>query len=265
MEKIILDIENAVISFKSKKGELCNAVNNVSAKLRSGERLAIVGESGSGKTTLMRAVLGLVPLISGYIKLFGRDISSLSNDELNKIRRKCGYIPQDPYGAIPPGLSVIEAVTEPARIASLSASKTEILERAKSLLAELKLKDERILSSRAVGLSGGQRQRVGIARALMLAPKLLLCDEPTSMQDVSTRGEITDVFAHNVKNGMSMIFVTHDLLLAGKSADRIIVMKDGCICEEGASNDILNNPQNKYTKLLLDSVPKFKTTEEKDS
>lgn len=265
MEKIILDIENAVISFKSKKGELCNAVNNVSAKLRSGERLAIVGESGSGKTTLMRAVLGLIPLTSGSIMLFGRDISSISNDELNKIRRKCGYIPQDPYGAIPPGLSVIEAVTEPARIASLSASKTEILERAKSLLAELKLKDERILSSRAVGLSGGQRQRVGIARALMLAPKLLLCDEPTSMQDVSTRGEITDVFAHNVKNGMSMIFVTHDLLLAGKSADRIIVMKDGCICEEGASNDILNNPQNKYTKLLLDSVPKFKTTEEKDS
>ena len=137
--------------------------------------------------------------------------------------------------------------------------------RAKSLLAELKINDERIFASRAVGLSGGQRQRVGIARALILSPKLLLCDEPTSMQDVSTRSEITDVFKRRTESGMSMIFVTHDLLLAGKSADRIIVMKDGIVCEDGTSKEILNNPKSEYTQLLLDSVPKFKTTEENNS
>lgn len=265
METTILSVQNVSVSFKSKRGTVHKAVDSVSFALEMGESLAIVGESGSGKTTLMRAVMGLVPIESGSIRLMGKDISELTPAEFNKIRRECGYMPQDPYGAIPPGLSALEAVTEPLQIASIPISKEEMARRAKSLLAELKINDERIFASRAVGLSGGQRQRVGIARALILSPKLLLCDEPTSMQDVSTRSEITDVFKRRTERGMSMIFVTHDLLLAGKSADRIIVMKDGIVCEDGTSKEILNNPKSEYTQLLLDSVPKFKTTEENNS
>ncbi|MFR5881773.1 MAG: ATP-binding cassette domain-containing protein, partial [Cloacibacillus evryensis] len=137
----------------------------------------------------------------------------------------------DPYGAIPPGLSVIDAVTEPEISAGVRRAKEERRERAKDLLAEVGLTGERILSSRAVGLSGGQRQRVELARALMLDPELLLCDEPTSMQDASTRGEIIEVLRRRTEKGMSMLFVTHDLLLAAHAARKIIVLKDGRLCE----------------------------------
>lgn len=257
-EKIILSAENLTVSFKSKNGTIHKAADSVNISLKEGETLAIVGESGSGKTTLMRAVMGLTERTCGTVTLFGLCTDTLTSDEYNKVRRQCGYIPQDPYGAIPPGLSVLEAVVEPAVIANLSMTKSERAERARMLLGNLGLTEERILASRAVEISGGQRQRVEIARALMLSPKLLLCDEPTSMQDVSTRGEIIEILAREVSKGMSMIFVTHDLLLAGHAAGRIAVMKDGRICEEGTSREVLNNPVHAYTKSLLAAVPRLK-------
>ena len=259
MEKnnIIIRAENLTVSFKSKNGKTHKAADSINLSLKEGETLAIVGESGSGKTTLMRAIMGLAELACGKISLFGLDTDKLTRGEYNRIRRQCGYIPQDPYGSIPPGLSVIDAVTEPAVIADAPLTKSERTERARTLLASLGLTEERILASRAAEISGGQRQRVEIARALMLSPKLLLCDEPTSMQDVSTRGEIIEILAREVSKGMSMIFVTHDLLLAGHAAGRIAVMKEGKICEEGTSEEVLKNPSHPYTKTLLASVPKL--------
>lgn len=254
---LILKIDKVTVSFTSKKGLPHKAVNNVSLQLHRGDSIAVVGESGSGKTTLMRAVMGLVPRESGAIFLLGTDTGKLPAENFNRLRRMCGYIPQDPYGAIPPGLTVMESVIEPAIIAASPLTKSERAERAAGLLAELGLKDERILASRAVSLSGGQRQRVEIARALMLSPKLLLCDEPTSMQDVSTRGEIIEVLERRTKLGMSLIFVTHDLLLAGRAAAKIAVMKDGMVCEEGVAAEVLSHPQNPYTCSLLDAVPKL--------
>ena len=108
-----------------------------------------------------------------------------------------------------------------------------------------------------MGLSGGQRQRVELARALMLAPELLLCDEPTSMQDVSTRGDIIDALKRRAANGMSLVFVTHDLILAGRAAERILVMKDGLVCEEGPSQKLLSSPSHPYTKALMEAVPRL--------
>ena len=256
----ILNVKNLSVRFKSKNGLVHTAVDDISLTLRDGDVTALVGESGSGKTTLARAVMGLVERAAGTVSLFGKDTSALNAEEFNELRRMCGYIPQDPYGAIPPGLSALDAVTEPAVIArryARSARDARAL-RARLLLKELGLDDERILRSRAVGLSGGQRQRVEIARALMLSPKLLICDEPTSMQDVSTRGEIIEVLYKRVSEGMSMIFITHDLLLAGRAAKSILVMKDGRLCEYGSASDVLDRPKHEYTRALLDAVPRNK-------
>ena len=257
MDNKIIEAVELTVSFRSKKGSVHKAVSDISLSLAPGERLAVVGGSGSGKTTLLRALVGLVKPEKGRVALFGKDLSLLGADELAKARQKCGYVQQDPYGAIPPGLSALDAVCEPAVIAGLDISKEKIRQRAEALLAELGLRGERILRSRAVSLSGGQRQRVQIARALMLSPKILLCDEPTSMQDASTRGEVIDVLEKYAASGTAMIFVTHDLVLAGHAAERIMVMKEGRLCEEGSSEQILNFPEDPYTVKLISSIPSF--------
>lgn len=257
-DKTILCAENISVSFESKNGNLHKAVDNISISLNEGDTLAIVGESGSGKTTLMRTLIGLQKKDSGFVKMFGKNTDTLSRDEKRVLTRNCGYVPQDPYGALPPGLSAIETVMEPFIISSATLSKNEMKERAQVLLEKVGLFGERIANSRAVSLSGGQRQRVELARALALSPKLLLCDEPTSMQDVSTRTDLIELLESYVSRGTAMIFVTHDLMLAACAARRIMVMKDGKLCEEGLSLEVLNNPKHEYTKALLQAVPKAK-------
>ena len=252
----VLSVKDLSVSFISKNGTVHQALDGAEFSLAAGRSLAVVGESGSGKTTLLRAIIGLAEKSGGSVTLFGRDTESVPKRELVLLRRRCGYVPQDPYGAIPPGLSALDAVIEPAIIAGVM-DKSERRERAAALLAELGITDERMLNSRAVGLSGGQRQRVELARALMLSPELLLCDEPTSMQDVSTRGDIIDALKRRARGGMASLFVTHDLMLAARAAERVIVMKDGRICEEGPSDAILSAPSHEYTKALLAAVPRF--------
>ena len=257
MDSKVIEAEKITVSFKSKRGERQRAVSDISLSLAPGETLAVVGGSGSGKTTLLRTLIGLVKPDAGHVALYGSDISLARSRELAKLRQRCGYVQQDPYGAIPPGLTALDSVCEPAIIAGIRTGREEIRERAVTLLAELGLKGERVLKSRAAGLSGGQRQRVQIARALMLSPGILLCDEPTSMQDASTRGEVIDVLTKHVAEGTAMIFVTHDLLLAGRAADRIMVMKEGSLCEEGPSGKILNSPDDPYTIRLISAIPGF--------
>lgn len=257
MAMMIADVKALTVKFRSRKGGVVIAVENLSLSLRAGETLAVVGESGSGKTTLMRSMLGLAESTSGSVSLFGKELAGLSARELALTRRRCGYVPQDPYGAIPPGLSAFDAVCEPDRIAKPGRSMAETRERATRLLLKLGLRDERIWRSRPVSLSGGQRQRVEIARALMLAPQLLLCDEPTSMQDVSTRGDIIEILRAFVEAGASMLFITHDLLLAARIADRIIVLKDGKLYEEGSATDLIRTPRSAYTTNLVNAVPRI--------
>ncbi|MDY3868282.1 MAG: dipeptide/oligopeptide/nickel ABC transporter ATP-binding protein [Pyramidobacter sp.] len=250
----ILEARDLSVTFRSKNGSVHRAVDSLSLSIEAGETLAVVGESGSGKTTLMRALLGLVES-SGSVSLFGQQLERLTPDELARVRRRCGYVPQDPYGALPPGLTALSAVMEPEIIARTGRSRAQMRERAVQLLAELGLEGDRILSSRAVGLSGGQRQRVELARALMLDPQLLLCDEPTSMQDASTRGEIIDILRRRTQRGMAMIFVTHDLRLAAQAARRIVVMHRGRVCEQGSSSEVLSCPKDAYTQELIAAIP----------
>lgn len=256
MEKII-ETKNLTVDFRSRGAKSHRALDGLDLALTRKETLAVVGESGSGKSTLLRAAIALISPTAGSVSLFGKDTARVPAPELNSLRRRCGYVPQDPYGAIPPGLSVIDAVMEPEIIAGVKRAKEARRARAEALLAEVGLAGERILSSRAVGLSGGQRQRVELARALMLDPELLLCDEPTSMQDASTRGEIIEVLRRRTDEGMSLLFVTHDLLLAARAAQKIIVLKDGRLCESGASKEVLAAPRHPYTRALLEALPRL--------
>jgi peptide/nickel transport system ATP-binding protein len=241
------------------RGEEVWALKSISFSMRAGETLSVVGESGSGKTTLLRSMLGLVRPTTGRIELWGRSVDAMTDEERLAARRRCGYVPQDPYGSLPPTLTVLGAVTEPWNI--VCGARGETRERgaakAKELLSELKLPEEIWGARVRYSLSGGQRQRVAVARALILDPEILLCDEPTAMQDVSTRGEVLEVLIRRVREGMSMIMVTHDLLLAKQAAKQALVLYRGEIVESGGSREIFERPSHEYTRALLAALPRL--------
>ena len=239
-----------------RKSEGVWALRNLSCELEKGETLSIVGESGSGKTTLLRALLGLVPPSAGSVELWGEVVQTMTPAERTEVRRRCGYVPQDPYSSLPPTLTVLGAVLEPWSLVH-GGRRDEGLERARNLLVELKLPEELWNVRVRTSLSGGQRQRVALARALILEPELLLCDEPTAMQDVSTRGEVLEVLGKRVRGGMSMILVTHDLLLARYAAARALVLYRGEVVEAGSTARLLERPAHSYTRALLDALPRL--------
>jgi peptide/nickel transport system ATP-binding protein len=262
--------ENLGIHFKGRyrlfrgRGEGTWALKSLSfsfsgSEFSKGETLSIVGESGSGKTTLLRSLLGLVPPTTGDVKLWGRSLKTMTDEERLAIRRRCGYVPQDPYSSLPPTLTVLGAVLEPWNIVhGRSYGKNdEGLAKAKELLTELKLPEDLWNARVRYFLSGGQRQRVALARALILEPELLLCDEPTAMQDVSTRSEVLEVLNRRVASGTSLILVTHDLLLARYAAARALVLYKGEIVESGDAAKLLEHPFHDYTRALVAALPRL--------
>ncbi len=259
----MLDIRELTIDFPpSRKRKAVRALERLSLRLAAGESLSIIGESGSGKTTLIRCVSAHVPPTFGTVSLFGADLSKVSDGELPALRRRCGVVPQDPYGSLPPSLTVLEAVMEPWLLVKGRGDRQAGERKARELLDELGIGREEILSSRVrLSLSGGQRQRVAIARALVLDPELLLCDEPTSMQDASTRGDILRILQRRQEAGMAMLFVTHDLFLARKAARRGLVLYRGEAVEEGFCRDFLAAPKHPYTQALVAALPKLTSPE----
>ncbi|MDR3164676.1 MAG: ABC transporter ATP-binding protein [Synergistaceae bacterium] len=264
MMEMILEIKNLSLQFRGRyrflRGRASNvkALDSVSFSLTSGDTLAVIGESGSGKTSLLRAVMGLLPLHGGDIELWGKSMRSMSAKERSEIRRRCGYVLQDPYSSLPPTMSVMDAVTEPWNIVHHGRGKREEgLSRACALLTEMKLPNDLWQSRVRYSLSGGQRQRVAVARALILEPELLLCDEPTAMQDISTRGEVIEVLQRRVDAGMALMLVTHDLFLARRAARRGIVLNKGIIVDAGDTEQLLRNPSHKYTRDLVAALPKI--------
>ena len=268
----LLKVDELGINFKGRyrvfkgRGEGVWALKSLSFGMEGatpkGATLSVIGESGSGKTTLLRSLLGLVRPTTGTVELWGRNFGAMSDAERLAARRRCGYVPQDPYGSLPPSLTVLEAVLEPWRVVKgpvgLGAgARAEGTERAKELLKELKLPEELWGARVRYSLSGGQRQRVAVARALILEPDLLLCDEPTAMQDVSTRGEVLDVLNRRIEAGMSMILVTHDLLLARHASERGMVLRCGEMVESGKTAELLKSPSHEYTRALLAALPRL--------
>lgn len=255
-----LSVSDLSVTFGARSGKTPphTALSTVSLRVGRGETLAIVGESGSGKTTLLRVALALQREgVSGRISLLGCDLTASDDETLTGLRRRCGYICQDPYGGLPPTLSALDAAAEPWTVVHGRGSLREARDRAVAILASLGMEGDALLHSRVrLHLSGGQRQRVAVARALILAPDLLLCDEPTSMQDASTRMDVVKVLLRAVNGGAAMVFVTHDLALASRVADRVVVLYRGQIVETGNAREVLASPRAEYTKLLVGALPR---------
>jgi ABC-type oligopeptide transport system ATPase subunit len=241
-------------TFQRGAAEVFRAVDDVSFEIAPGETLGLVGESGSGKSTTAYAILQLVKPTSGSIRFEGTELTELSAAQLRPLRREMQIIFQDPYSSLDPRLTVEEIVAEPLEVHGVgdrAARRARIEE-----LLETVGMDPLHASRYPHEFSGGQRQRIGIARALALQPKLLICDEPVSALDVSIRAQILNLLNDLQSSlGLTYLFVAHDLAVVRAMSDRIAVMSKGRIVEVGEADQVYDDPQHPYTKALLAAVP----------
>ncbi len=229
------------------------AVDDVSLQLRAGETLGLVGESGCGKTTVGRLILRLVPASAGSVRYDGREVFELRARVLRALRRGMQMVFQDPGGSLNPMRRVGRTVAEPL-IVHRVARGAEARRRAGALLERCGLAG--MADRYPHELSGGQRQRVAIARALALEPKLLICDEPTSALDVSIQAAVLNLLMDlRAERGLAYLFISHDLAVVGHVCDRIAVMHQGRIVEEGERDRVLGEPRHDHTRALLAAVP----------
>lgn len=229
------------------------AVADASLSIQPGEVLGLVGESGSGKTTIARAIVGLVPIAEGTLRVAGQEMVGVDTKQLRAVRRKLGIVFQDPGSSLNPRWPVGESIGEPLELAG--RDKKAIASRVTELLDMVELPRE-FRNRYPHELSGGQRQRIGIARALALDPKVLVADEPTSALDVSVQARVLELLqAIQKEQQFATLFVTHDLAVVDLLADRIAVMQHGKIVEQGTKEQILRNPQDPYTQRLISAVP----------
>ncbi len=249
----LLRLRDVHVTFPAGSSNVVRAVDGVDLAVERGEVLALVGESGCGKTTLIRSILGLEPLTAGTIEFDG-DVVGGRAGSVRRLRRRVQMIFQDPTGALNPRQTIYEAIAEGIRIHRLPGREVDLVVDA---LGRAGLRPaERYLSRYPHEVSGGQRQRVLIAGAMVLAPQLLLADEPVASLDASIRGEILALMRSLVDDtGISIVAVTHDLGLAWNIADRIAVMYLGRIVEVGPAEAVLAEPQHPYTRALLSVVP----------
>lgn len=257
----ILHIENLKVYYPGKSvlfkkaAEPYKAVDGVSFTVSKGETLGLVGESGCGKTTLGRAILQLLPVTSGKIILNGDDLVQLPQKKLTAIRKDLQIVFQDPYGSLNPRITIGDAIAEPMQVHGIGASNRQRKEKVIELLDKVNLKAEHF-NRYPHQFSGGQRQRICIARALGLAPSFLIFDESVSALDVSVQAQVLNLLNDLKKEfQFTSIFISHDLSVVRYISDRIMVMKQGRIVEEGLAEDVYFNPQHDYTKRLIDAVP----------
>lgn len=242
-----------------RRGERFVAVDDVSFDLAAAETLAVVGESGAGKSTLGRMVLRLIEPDSGEIRLLGKDLRTLRRGELRRMRPQMQMIFQDPYSSLDPKINILDAVIEPIRLHS-TASRAEREEQAGDLLRRVGIRRDQ-WDRYPYELSGGQLQRVAIARAIITSPQLVVCDEPVAALDVSMRAEVLNLLRElQVERGIAYLFITHDLSLVRSLADRVAVMRAGRIVEIGAADQVVSDPQEEYTRQLVDAIPQLDPT-----
>ena len=251
----VLEVTDLVIEYP-KRGRIpaFRAVDGISLSIQPGEILGLVGESGSGKTTVGRAAIGLLPVHEGSIKILGNDIAGAKMRDLREVRKYTGIVFQDPASSLNPRLPIGESIGEPLFLAK-EAKGEELNKRVEDLLDSVEL--PRSYRNRYPHeLSGGQKQRVGIARALALSPQLLIADEPTSALDVSVQARFLELL-QELQDSLKFacLFITHDIGVVDILAHRIAVMQYGKLVEIGPRDQILNKPQELYTKALLAAVP----------
>jgi oligopeptide transport system ATP-binding protein len=239
------------------KGANFTAVDGVSFQVGSGETFAVVGESGCGKTTLARMLLRLIEPDSGEIRFAGRALLSLSGAELRAERRQMQMIFQDPFASLDPRMRVGEIVAEPLAIHEAQLSGAQRQERAAAMLLRVGMKED-VLRRYPHEFSGGQRQRIGIARALILGPKLVVADEPVSALDVSVGAQVLLLLQELQRElGLTYVFISHSLPVVAQIATRIAVMRAGQFVETGLAERVLHQPEHVYTRELLSSVPEL--------
>ncbi|NEP16797.1 MAG: ABC transporter ATP-binding protein [Leptolyngbya sp. SIO4C1] len=231
------------------------AVDNVSFDIHRGETFGLVGESGCGKTTLGRALLKLMPAMSGNIFFEGRNLESLSASQLRQLRREMQIIFQDPFSSLDPRMSVGKAIAEPLKIHGVIRSRRNLRERVAYLLERVGL-DPGCINRFPHEFSGGQRQRICIARALALNPKFIVCDESVSALDVSVQAQVLNLLKElQAEFNLTYLFISHDLGVVKFMSDRIMVMNQGQLEEIGPAHEIYNRPQQDYTKQLISAIP----------
>lgn len=234
------------------------AVDGISFEIRAGEVLSLVGESGCGKTTVGRTLTQLEPATDGEAYFNGTEILSLPNSQFRPLRREIQMIFQDPFASLNPRLTIEQTLAEPLRIHKLANDRKE----ARALISEtLQLVglDPKVMDRHPHEFSGGQRQRIGIARVMILKPKLVIADEAVSALDVSIQAQVLNLIKDLQRDsGVSMLFISHDLGVVRHISDRVAVMYLGKIVEIGNRLEIFENPSHPYTKLLLSSIPRIK-------
>lgn len=252
--KVILEVENLTKYFNT-PGGLLHAVDGVNFKVEEGRTLGIVGESGCGKSTTGRNILKLLEPTSGKIIFDGQDITGYSRKQMRSLRREMQMVFQDPFSSLDPRQTVSQLISEPIIEHKLLKTKSDIEKRTLKLMETVGLA-ERYINVYPHELDGGRRQRIGIARALAVEPKLIVCDEPVSALDVSIQAQILNLLRQLQQDmGLTYIFITHDLSVVKYFSDDIAVMYLGQMVEKAPSDLLFKNPIHPYTKALLSAIP----------
>ncbi|MFU2080285.1 murein tripeptide/oligopeptide ABC transporter ATP binding protein OppF [Avibacterium endocarditidis] len=263
MKKLLLEVEDLSVHFKVqsnegflfKKKQTLHAVNHVSFKLYEGETLGVVGESGCGKSTLARSIIGLVKSAGGNILWLGKDLSQQSEKQWHDTRKDIQMIFQDPLASLNPRMTIGNIIAEPLKIYFPHLSAQEVKDRVQAMMLKVGLLPN-LINRYPHEFSGGQCQRIGIARALIIEPKLIICDEPVSALDVSIQAQVVNLLKSLQKEmGVSLIFIAHDLAVVKHISDRVLVMYLGNAVELGTYDKVYHETKHPYTKALMSAVP----------
>lgn len=259
-KKVLLEVQKVKKEFITSKSltgkplKIVHAVDSVDLTIYEGETIGVVGESGCGKSTLGRCILQLIRPTAGNVLYRGEDITKLNKEQMRQMRRKMQLIFQDPYASLNPRMTVLELIMAPLEAFGIGTME-ERVQRVKEIM-ELVGMPENMMNRYPHEFSGGQRQRIVIARALVLNPEFVVCDEPVSALDVSVRAQVLNLIQElKKKKHLTYMFISHDLSVVKYISDRIAVMYLGRIVEIAEKNELYNNPQHPYTKALLSAIP----------